>query len=284
MAELGGLIHADLARNIQRAQESFSKNLHRGKCTCPSCRLNFEGYGVDLTEHLYKPLGEYDEENKHFRCEVFASEYVKLFDIAKTRYVEYLTEETVSIEDFRRNYIQHGTENIPFGASNLRGVEFLYRRFPVTWSDLSYLNIPLPNKSGEQHVAFVEHENALKVNADDLVEAERYNRILGHNMKFAFLHRHVELTEKVTGFYRAPSHYGNRRGFSSLFDLVKSDRSSITDFVRRLAIETNIDHVHYMKFLKKSIREFYENLRLDQPELWQEISMTQYVEVIFNCY
>ena len=275
---------ANLHQSITLARKCFTDILHQTGCRCNSCKLNdgHPDYMETLADHKYFPLGEYDDENKHFTAEMFSTTEVKLFDISKTKFVSYSNEEIESVENLRRLFINSDPQNIQV-TSRIHGVDFLYRALPISWGDFMYLNPPTPSKSGDLAVAFIEHADPQRRTFEDLYENDRYTQILKRNLKFSFLQRHAEMCQSITGFYQGPAQFGNRRSWDQIWKLIRSDRSRIADFVRRLCFQSNTDHVDFMRFLKNEISSYYENLRLDQPEIWEsEQSLRIDVSIILN--
>lgn len=272
-----------LHNTIHEAQNALQDILDKTACSCRSCETNL----VDsFANYTYFPCGEYDEENKHFTAEMFSTSEIKLFDMGKTKFASYSrvsNPRVEMVEDLRRFYIASDRKQNIQSASGLFGVDFLYRNCPISWGEFTYLNPPNPCKAGDLSVLFIEHPDPQRRTEDELVENDRYTRIMKQNFKFSFFYRHAEICESITGFYRGPAQYGNRRSWDQVWRLFRSDPSRIKDFVRRLCFQSNSDHVDFMRFIKSEISAYYQNLRLDQPEIWErEESLRIEVSIFLN--
>ena len=72
-------------------------------------------------------------------------------------------------------------------------------------------------------------------------------------------------------------------GFQTVDALNRCHTHMHPDFVRRLCFQSNSDHVDFMRFIKSEISAYYQNLRLDQPEIWEtEESLRIEVSIFFN--
>ena len=273
-------IDENFSLNITLAKDILREKLYKTSCRCKSCRLENED-AVGLIDRNYFPLGDYDEENNHFIDSFYSTEPRPIFDLSRSKFVKYHHSELQPIENLRFEFLNHGPENVRSSPKGLHGVEFLFRNFPIIWSDFCYLSIAAPRKSGNLAVAFLEHSDGARVSEEDLTENGRYNKVLKSNIKFAFLYRHMEMSENITGFYRGPKQYGNRRAWTEIWKMIKTDPSSISDFIKRLSIETNTDHTDFMRFMKNEVATMYANLRLDEPKVWEE-EKTSYIEVVFK--
>ena len=266
--------------NIELVSDGIREIFKKVACDCRSCKYD-DGWETKLHEVSFYPCGKYDEENGHFTEGLLADKRVKLFDLTKSKFSKgYLTQSFEPLANLRRHYVTNGPNNIPNGRSGLNGIELLYRDFPISWCDFPYLNAPVPCVSGSTNVAFVEHGDVSRVTAEQIFENDRYNRIMGENFKFAFHIRHMEMTSGITGFYKGPGEFGNRPGWSHLWQIIRDSRTSVTDFVRRMSIESNKDHMAFHQAIKSDIQKFHDSLRLDQPNIWKPLSTCTYIEEI----
>ena len=271
-------LHENLAMNATLAQRILSEVIRRTTCRCRACRI-FGDNSVGLCDRNYFPLGNYDEENNHFTDDFFAIEPKRIFDITRSKFAKYFHSELQPLEELRLEFIDFGGQNVQSGGRGLHGIEFLFRHFPLTWSDFIYLNIPIPRQSGNLAVAFLEHTDGQRVAEADLTENERYNKILKGNVKFGLFYRHLEMSEAITGFYRGPKQFGDRQTWTDIWKMIKNDRSSVSKFIKRLCIESNTDHTDFLRFVKNEITSMYTNLRLDQPKIWEQ-EQSLYIEVL----
>ena len=270
-------LQATISESVNQTKSVLVNILHRISCECDSCSYNRENLR-SLADFTYSPLGPYDEENGHFEDEFYSNIEVTLFDIRKTRFSSYQNEKIQPVASLRKKYADWGEYNITGGGKSLDGIDFLYRKVPINWAEYPYLNLPVPRQSGDREVAFIENSDSFSVSSDELFENERYNRIQKQNFKFSIMQRHIELSVQITGFYRGPQQYGNRRSWSDIWKLLQSDRSSIPNFVRRLCVESNTDHTYFLRFMKNEITLLHKNLRLDNEKIWEE-NQSEYIQV-----
>lgn len=278
MSEPQTLRWEEIFNSSEAAVEAFTEMLDKSACSCRSCVLSPDLKIDSLVNLTYQPLGEYDTSNGHFVDGFYSSREIKLFDITRTKFKTYANQSIYPLENLRKLYINHGPLNVPTGRSGLMGIEFMFRYLPLSWVDFTYLNPAVPCQSGNRYVAFIEHSEAQRVTEDSLAESGRYIRTQSYNLKFSFFLKHLEVTAATCGFYKQPRHFGGRTEWSQVWAKIRNSREKISDFVRRISIESNIDTMDYHRFIKADISHFYVNLRLDQPKIWDE-NLSDYSEV-----
>jgi len=147
--------------------EIFKRFLQKLKCRCLICDMKMD-YSREVAEHYYCAIdrdGQFNDFNDKF------------IDWSETTFKDYLSTGDISMATLRANYENYGTYNVQNGYQGLRGVKNLYRKTPVPWQELNYLNLPVVRRPGAPCIGYTEHSVRSLIGSEDMSDSIRYNQI-----------------------------------------------------------------------------------------------------------
>jgi len=238
---------------MSTAEEVFYNLLSRTNCRCTICGGRDETPD-EVLDINYQPIG--------------SETRVPVFDINHSRYHYYLNPTAMPFRVLRENYEHHDDENVASSKTGILELHTIYRRNPIDWSQLRFLDMPVPKKPNTLQSSYVEHNNPVMATEDDFVDSGRYGRLLRKNVKFSFLMRNLELQSNIYGFYRNPFVRDLSRGWSENWRFLAQSSQNLPDFVRLLNVQTNKEVLAFFTFVKSSISQYVNRLKLTDSRFW----------------
>ena len=209
--------------------EIFIDFLQKCSCRCSNCQnRNLQINPREIVNHTYH---EMDGEGQ------YRDEETRVFNFENTKFKDFCTTNKLSIPFIRQSYEKYGFWNVQ-RSHGLRGVKMLYRKCPINWGELIYLNIPNPRRPGALGVAYTEHSVLPLAGVDDLADRQRYNNILIRNIKFCFFHRNLELQNGLMGLYRNPFVQNQASDWTNDFGFIENSSATLSDFVKILGYKS----------------------------------------------
>ena len=234
-------------------EEVFYNLLTRSNCRCTICGGR-EETPDEVLDMAYKPIGS---ENR-----------VPVFDINNSRYYYYHNPTSMPFRMLRKNYERHDNQNVASSNTAILELHTIYRRNPIDWSRLRFLELPVPKKPNTLQTSYVEHNNPAMATEDDFVDSGRYGRLLTKNIKFSFLMRNFELQSSIYGFFRNPFVRELGRDWAENWRFLNESNENLPDYVRLMNIHTNKEVLAFFSFFKNSISRYANRLKLDDSRFW----------------
>ena len=238
----------------------FLRLLEKVSCKCVICR-NQENTPREIAFHNYCALnseGQFNDYNQH------------VFDWNESQFADFASTDQISFFTIRDNYCNYKTWNIPFGVVGCHGVKNLYRKCPIQWSELHYLQVALPRRPGGQGVTYNEHSIRALIMDTDIVDTMRYNLVMTRNVKFSFLIRNLEMQEKIIGVFKNPFVTDQRSNWSTNWQFIETSASPLVEWVRILNHQSNSHVVRYFAYYKIAMYNYSKDLKLDDPRFWAQ--------------
>ncbi len=177
-------------------------------------------------------------------------------------------EESFSMKKLQICY-EKFTDDVTF--TNLTGVQMLYRRSPVPWVKLRYLAMPCPKAVTLGRVGITEHNFTGLCTENDIVENDRYNRILLRNIKFGLFMRMMELSRSVTGFSKNPLTNGACREWADSWEFLTETTTDLAQWTKTVAFHVNLDISKFFSTVHASITTYVKDMKLRDTDHWRAI-------------
>ena len=245
----------------QTAQEIFIDFLGKCNCRCTMCQnQNLNLNPSEIGNHVYNEINGEGQ---------FSDEETRVFYFENTKFKDFCTTKQIAFSAIKQNYEQYGFWNVQRGTQGMRGVKTLFRKCPINWGDLIYLNIPTPRRPGALGVGYTEHGVLSLAGADDLADRQRYNNIMLRNIKFCYLQRMMELQNGLIGCFRNPFVENQAGDWTTNFGYIENSSATLSDFVKILGYQVNSDVIGYYTYIKQRIQRYQTGLRLHDHRMWE---------------
>ena len=178
------------------------------------------------------------------------------------------TEDSFSLKKIQSSY-EKFMKNVTF--TTLTGVRMLYRKCPVSWGRMRYLSMPCPTEGTLGRVGISEHSFIGLATANDVVENDRYNQIVLHNIKFGIFMRMAELSRSITGYSQNPFIKAPCRQWTSSWEFLTKSTTDLNEWVRSVTYHANLDIEKFFSKIYCAITAYAKNMKLDDSDHWRAI-------------
>ena len=257
---------------MERVRQSRLLNLMESfRCSCILCELPHTP--EELYDHSYNRI---DQQG------MVTDRVIRVFGQLgrfgpRQRANEY-TQETLPLGNIMRSYERYNRLNLEESDPTSREIfrkTPIYRQCPLNYEALTFLNIRLPIRPGND-------TGYQEVNDIDMIargdETTHYNRVLRSNFIFSFLFRSMELQVDMLGFFNGPlnSRFNDQVPTTSHFtrywmqdwSWIQNLTCSLDTWVQSLNEESNNRFLAFLTGFKHAIEHFKRQARLDDIRYW----------------
>ena len=239
----------------------FLRVLEKTNCKCFICQGKSET-PKEIAGHRYRPM---DAEGQ------YQDEYVSVFDLRETKFASFNDAGRVHVSVLRYKFDQFGRWNVENGVAALTGIRPIYRRCPVNWGELEYMQMPCARRpGGDKQIGYSEHSVAAMATEDDFADCQRYNSVILRNAKFAFFKQNMYLQAAIMGMYKNPFIRDNSKSeWVNNWDFIENSRCSLAEWIKVLNFEANSEVLAFIAYFKTAVRKYATDLKLEDSRHWE---------------